>query len=42
VLRIREWLYEDATVWMECKKDKFYSFEYPVRSRDKLFTNIKG
>lgn len=29
-LRIRDWIYTDSTVWMECKKDKFYSYDYSV------------
>lgn len=35
-LRIRDWMYEGATVWMECKKDNFYSYSYSsLRPRDK-------
>jgi hypothetical protein len=35
-LRIRDWMYKDATVWMECKKDKFYSHDYSLsRPQDK-------
>lgn len=35
-LRIRDWMYTDATVWMECKRCKFYSYEYSsLRPQDK-------
>lgn len=29
-LRIRDWMYEGATIWMACKKDKFYSYNYSL------------
>jgi len=35
-LRIRDWLYEDSSVSMDCKKEKFYSWDYSSkRPQDK-------
>lgn len=35
-LRIRDWMYDGATVWMECKKNKFYYYDYSMnRPQDK-------
>jgi len=34
-LRVRDWMYENAEIYMECKKDKFYSYNYSSkRPRD--------